>query len=54
MEEHICFGRLFPMHTMEKISVVEGDIFFFAQNGRKVDGNDFPHLEFSLLGGFAI
>ncbi len=42
------------MHTMEKISVGEGEIFFFTQNGRKVDGNDFPHLEFSLLGGFAI
>jgi hypothetical protein len=54
MEEHRCFGRFCFMHTMEKISVGEGEIFFFAQNGRKVDGNDFPHLEFSLLGGFAI
>jgi hypothetical protein len=24
------------------------------KKGRKVDGNDFRHLEFSLLGGFAI
>jgi hypothetical protein len=38
----------------KKSVLVKGEIFFFTQNGRKVDGNDFPHLEFSLLGGFAI